>query len=532
MVAKEAYPSHLYQIHHKDGNLSFIGDTRSVKKDSPLAYRNSSMPISDADFGAKLDQASLPLNRGTTKIIGWGGDSVCIRLGNGSDRYAAVLRSNREPGNWDSLLKHWRREQESNIIFHPHTIPEALVIVNGIDGQPAVMKIAREVTGATLSEVSSLYLFLNRRIIEQYIHWSKTNLKRFLHERVITDPIGHTNSNTLKALFEKYGLFLFESSNLMIDFQHNNLVMIDGESDDFRNLPPHRKVQLLSRAVNMGVSIGILELFQGIHKVHDRLFPSSIDKEQTDNTPGVDQLKEGFAETIRILDDSRLNYRIVGSFAAAATINAAGGNYYLTPFRRDRTIRDIDVLVLDGDPDRVEKVKSEINSRKKQNHFYPEISFVIPRVFERSQSYVESRASILPLLITRIAMDCSGNFYLVYEEKYTQLPMDYLNPIYKTYEGVVFPTLEAGVLAGLYLTRMGVFKSKDIEKVATLLDLTKAQIPVEFLDFSRVLRTNWPTLYRNFLIRDIIHYFSGGLLSRGIYSYIISRFTNRNNRKN
>ncbi len=530
MAAKEAYQTiepHLYQIRHKDGNLSIIGDTRGILTHRPLAFRNSSAPISEADFVAKLDKVSLPLQRKAVEIIGWGGDSVCIRFGEEKDRFTAVLRSNREPGNWGSFLDHWKREQEANLIFHPYTYPEALAVVNGIDNQPAVMKIAREVPGATLSEISAMYLLLNRRIIGQYLDWSKTNLIRFLYTGIITDPIGHTNSNVYKSLFEKYGLFLFDASNLMINFQNNNLVMVDSESDDIRIPPLHRKVQLVSRAVGMGISIGVLEILKGLHKVHDRFFPDSTEKEYVEKTPGVEELKKGFADTISLLNASGLNYRIVGSFATAATINAAGGNYYLTPFRRDRTIRDIDVIVLDDDQFKIEQVSKEINSRRKNNPFYPSVAMSIPRIFDGKNGYSERKATILPVLITKPAIDKAGNFYLVYEDKYTQIPKDQLNPVNQTYEGVVFPTLRAGVLAGLYLTRMGVFKSKNIEKVTTLLELTKDQIPVEFLDFSKILRTNWPILYRNFLIRELIYYFSGGLISRGIYSYIISHFSNQ-----
>lgn len=530
MVAKEAYKvaePHLYQIHHQDGNLSIIGDTRGVQTHRPLAFRNSSVPISEADFVAKMDKASLPLQRNAANIIGWGGDSVCIRVGEEKDRFAVVLRSNREPGNWQSFLNHWKREQEANLIFHRYTFPEALAVVNGVDNQPAVMKIAREVPGATLSEVSAMYLLLNKRVIGQYLDWSKTNLIRFLYTGIITDPIGHTNSNVYKSLFEKYGLFLFDASNLMINFQNNDLVMVDSESDDIRIPPLHRKVQLVSRAVGMGISIGVLEILKGLHKVHDRFFPDSTEKEYADKTPGAEELKKGFADTISLLDASGLNYRIVGSFATAATINALGGNYYLTPFRRDRTIRDIDVIVLDDDQLKIEQVSKEINSRRKQNPFYPSVAIFKPRIFDGKNGYSERKATILPVLITKPAIDHAGNFYLVYEDKYTQIPKDHLHPVNQTYEGVVFPTLRAGVLAGLYLTRMGVYKSKNIEKVATLLELTKDQIPVEFLDFSKVLRTNWPILYRNFLIRELIYFFSGGLISRGIYSYITSHISNQ-----
>lgn len=523
MISKEAVEGNLYQVHHKDGTMSFIGDSNHVQKNQPFAFRNASVPLSEADLLAKLRDASLPIKGEPTEILGWGGDSVCFRITDGDTRYAGVLRSNREPENWDRLMNHWQREQNMNHAFAPYTIPQQMVVVSGIDNQPAVLKITPEVPGAPVSEIGGQYLFLNRQLMEQYIDVTKKNLRRFVTTGIIADPIGNIKSNRWVSLFERYGLFFFDTSNFVIDFEKNSLVVVDCESDDIRRQPPHRKVQLLSRAVGMGVNIAILEAFKGIHLLRDKVFETPTSKDRVDCVKGSEELKRGFAEAVDLFNTSGLNYRVVGSFATAATINNAGGEFYLSPYRKDRTIRDIDILVLDQDREKAQSLVDEFNSRREQNHYFPKIELSLPRALKEDAGDPESKPVILPVIITRSAVDGEGNFYQIYSGEKVQIPSEYLKPVSQAYEGVEFPTLEPGVLAGLYLTRMGVFKSKDINKVTTMLGLTSSQIPEEFIDFSKKLRTTWPNLYKNFLLRELMYHFSGGLIRRGLFSELRTR---------
>lgn len=513
----------LYQVHHRNGTVSFIGDTKKVQKNIPFAFRNSSQPLSEADLLLKLQEAALPIKGTPTQILGWGGDSICFRITNGDSHYAAVLRSNRNPENWEHLMEHWDREQEINRTFAPYTLPQSMVVVNGIDNQPAVLKVTPEVNGAPMSEVSAAYLFVNNQLMEQYIDVTKRNLRNFISSGIIADPIGHIRSSRIKSLFERYGLFFFNTSNFMIDFQGNNLVVVDCESDDIKKQPPHRKVQLLSRAFGMSVNIAILEAFRGFNFIRDKVFPDRSLKTEVESTPGIDQFKQGFAETVSLFKKSGLNIRIVGSFATSATINNAGGEHYLTPNKKDRTSRDIDVLVLDPNIDRAKELADTFNARRKQNPYFPKIELTLPRVFRENEGFQESRPVILPVVVTRTAFDEAGGFHLAYEGKHIQLPNDYLNPVEQTYEGIRFPTLAPGVLAGLYLTRMGVFKSKDTDKVTDLLILTGAKIPTEFIDFSKVIRTGWPDLYKNFLTREFLYHFSGGFIRKGLFTELKSK---------
>lgn len=524
MISKESRETSLYRVLHKDGTLSFIGDTKHVQKNQPFAFRNASRPLSEVDLLEKLQKASLPVKGEPTDILGWGGDSVCFRIKDGASRYVGVLRSNREPENWDHLTDHWRREQDINQAFAPNTIPQHIAVVSGIDDQPAVLKITPEVPGAPMSEVGGAYLFVNRQLMEQYIEVTKRNLRRFIHTGIIADPIGHIKSNRWLSLFERYGLFFFNTSNFVVDFERNNLVVVDCESDDIRKQPPHRKVQLFSRAFGMAVNIVTLEAFKGINSLRDRVFVTPSTKTEVDRIKGTEDLKQGFTEAVDLFNASGLNYRVVGSFATAATINNAGGEYYLSPYRKDRTIRDIDILILDQDKERAQKLADEYNARREQNPYFPKIELSIHRVFEDDKGYPENRPIILPIFVTRSAMDKDGNFYQIFSGESSQIPGRYLASVCQNYEGIEFPTLEPGVLAGLYLTRMGVFKSKDVDKVTTMLGLTNAQIPSEFIDFSKKLRTNWPNLYRNFLLRELMYHFSGGLIRKGLFSSLRSQF--------
>ncbi len=80
---------------------------------------------------------------------------------------------------------------------------------------------------------------------------------------------------------------------------------------------------------------------------------------------------------------------------------------------------------------------------------------------------------------------------------------------------VSFPTVSPGVLAGFSLTRYGAFRAKDVNKLTKLLNLSKEKIPVEFLDYAKVLRQSYPKLFTATLFRDLVQYFSGGYLANG-----------------
>ena len=512
----------LYSVHHKDGTLSFIGDTKNINKNQPFAFRNASTPLNEGDLINKLQEAALPLKYERREVLGWGGDSVCFRISDGNAHFVGVLRSNREPENYEGLKQHWNREQEINQVFAPYSTRQHLVIVNGIDNHPAVLKVTPEVRGAQLSEISGMYLFVNKKLMNQYVDIMGRNLKRFFSSGIIADPIGHIKTSKLRTIFERYGLFLFDTSNLMIDFERNSLIVVDCEADDIAKQPPHRKLQLLSRALGMGVNIALIDLFLGLNYIRDKAFSLPSSKHEVDKIPEIEQFREGFSNAIGKLNASRLDYRVVGSFATAANINSVGGNYYLAPYRRDRTIRDVDVFIVDRDLEKAKKIAEEFNQQRQEKPYYPQINLSLPQLLEENKGYSEDKPVILPVVVTKTAFDKSGNFYLVYNHANVQLPLDYLEPVYQSYEGADFPTLKLGVLAGFYLTRMGVFKSKDIEKVALLLGLTNAQIPSEFLDFSKTLRREWPILYRNFLVRELMYHFSGGLIRKGIISSIKS----------
>ena len=258
--------------------------------------------------------------------------------------------------------------------------------------------------------------------------------------------------------------------------------------------------------------------------LRDKVFDTPTSKDKVDCAKGTEEFKLGFAEAVNLFNASGLDYRVVGSFATAATINNVGGEFYLSPYRKDRTIRDIDILVLDKDREKAQRLVDEFNSRRGQNPYYPRIELSLPRTFEEDEGYLESNPVALPVIIARSAIDEEGNFYQVYSGESVQIPSTYLEPVDQDYEGVKFPTLESGVLAGLYLTRMGVFKSKDINKVTIMLRLTNSQIPKEFIDFSKKLRTTWPNLYRNFLLRELMYHFSGELIRKGLFSDLRARF--------
>jgi len=130
---------------------------------------------------------------------------------------------------------------------------------------------------------------------------------------------------------------------------------------------------------------------------------------------------------------------------------------------------------------------------------------------------------ILPTEFTRISVDAEGNNYLTYKNVNTWIPKAQLEPVLASYEGIEFPTVNPGVLAGFALTRGGSVKPRDLNKIRVLFDQTSFHIPSEFRDFAQSIRHQHPVAHRNFLIREWLNYWSGGFISGGQLTKVTER---------
>ncbi len=487
-----------YRIDHPDGTQTFIGaTTRSFG-----AFRNPYQLITEEEISAKLAEINLPFRATPEKNVGWGGFSVAVRLEDTGRNYVAVLRD-LPTGGVNDLARLWQMEKDINIKFKPYTIPQQIVITDGIEHNPMTIKLSPEVRGGTLKDLSALYLLGNPAFLRQYIDFSRRVLKEFRDTGTLIDTSGHISESPLRQIY--LGLTPFNSSNLMLEEGIDKLQFIDCDIKPrihmLSEAKPLQKAGLLLRAVVLGSSIPLATTMLAVHHIRDRLFGENP---STENDP---QFAEGFAEIIKILENFGADYRVLGSFAIAATIQQSGEDFHLSPRRRNRTRRDVDIILLNPqsiDLIELEKILTKIKNKYKES---PIPSLSISLQIEESKNR-KGRVS-------KMGMDVMGNYYMIYEGIYIPVPRELLEPVDLWYQGVRFKTLEPGVIAGFALTRGGAIKFKDRDKVAKMLKLTGGQIPNVFIDLAKEIRRKYPSKYKNFLIREWLTYLTGGFVGGG-----------------
>lgn len=507
-------PEHLtYRINHPDGTQTFIGAaTRSFG-----AFANPYQLISEEEVLAKLAGIDLPFKTSPERIVGWGGFSVAVRLHCPQGNYIAVLRNLPTAGK-GNLINLWQMEKDINSRFKPYTIPQYLVETDGIDHNRMVAKISPEVRGGTLKDLSFLYLMGNSTFLRQYIDLSKQILKEFKDTGTLVDTSGHISESLLKQIY--FGLIPFNSINLMLEEGLDKLRLVDCDVKPQIHLlsaaKASQKAGLFLRAAALGSSIPLALATLAIHNLRDKVFD---EKPQTENDP---LFTEGFAATIRALEEFGADYRVIGSFAVAATIQQSGEAFYLKARRKNLTQRDVDIILLN--PERIDLtgLKEDLKELRKgfKKSPIPSIS-IVAKVGEDENKKQATTQNLFSPVITKIGVDKTGNFYLVYQDISLPIPHKNLEAIDLYYQGIKFRSLKPGVIAGFALTRGGAIKFKDRSKIAKMLKLTEDRIPSVFIDFAKQIRIKYPSKYRNFLAREWLTYLTGGFIGGGQLSKLV-----------
>lgn len=497
-----------YRINHPDGTQTFIGaTTRSFG-----AFRNPFQLISEEEISTKLAEVNLPFKATPKDTVGWGGFSVAVRLEDARGNYVAVLRD-LPTGGINDLAGLWQMEKDINIKFKPYTKPQHMVITDGIDHHPMVTKLSPEIRGGTLKNLSLLYLLGNPTFLRQYIDLSQLALREFRNTGILIDTAGHISESPLRQIY--LGLVPFNSSNLMLEEGVDKLQLIDCDIKPKIHMLSEAKISqrigLLLRAIALGSSIPLAAGMLAVHNVRDKMFNENP---KTENNP---QLKEGFAEIIGALEEYGADYRIVGSLAIAATIQRSGGDFHLNSRRRNKTRRDVDIVLLNPQAVDLIELKRTLTKIENKCKGYPIPSLTIPLQIEESKNR-KGR-------VTKMGTDVMGNYYMVYQDIYMPVPQEFLEPVELQYQGDSFKTLKPGVIAGFALTRGGAIKFKDRYKIAKMLGLTGDQIPNEFVDLGKEIRTKYPSKYKSFLIREWLAYLTGGFVGGGQLSRLLDKLS-------
>lgn len=504
------------RINHKDGTSTFLGTTSR----SFAVFFLSSNLISEEELQQQISQLDLPLHMKPDRVRGWGGFSVAFRLKSTADspNYVGVLRDFPQRG-LEQLSTLWRQEKQVNRQFAPYTLPQDIITTSGIAGKPMVLKLSPEVTGDTFKNLSALYILGNREVLRQYIDLARKAMGTFMSEGKLIDTSGHIAQNPIRQVL--LGFNPFCSDNFMVEFGTNKLVMVDCDIKPsihlWKEARISQKIGLLVRAAAISASALLALSVLAAHKLRDSLLKEKPLKEPTP------QFTQGLKKTIAVLDELGCDYRVLGSVAIAAALQEQGVPYYLSHRRRNHSRRDMDILLLNPEYVDLEKLDDLLSRLQNESEEYPVTSVVVVKETGDDDENIFFGNEFLPAYVSRVRKDQVGNLCLTYGDICFNIPPHLMRPVIRNYQGVEFPTLEINSLVGFALTRGGVIKFKDIEKLSLLTaDYT---IPDVFIDFAREMRANYPELYRNFLIREWVSYFTGGFIGGGQLTELMKRLS-------
>ncbi|MBI4065109.1 hypothetical protein HY409_01950 [Candidatus Gottesmanbacteria bacterium] len=497
----------VYHIGHTDGRESFIGVNAS--KDLPGHKITEATGEQILDSIKKLE---LPLAAYPTSVVGWGGCSVAVRIKssevdeNTVAVFSALPESEGKPDFFRATTL-WSKQQQVASEFSPMVPKQNMVIVDGVDGRPMMMKLSKEIPGDTLMSLSPLYVLGNETLLRQWGVFCRKVISYFRKHQVTIDVDGRLLVTPRSGIS---WIFPLDSCNLIGTYGSNELALIDPEVNPydkpFNKADTYSKRYLIKRLIGLAAGAVGSDLLSHIYLLRNANFDRKTKATYIEKQLGDAEYQKfvnRFGEIIKTLEQNGINYRVIGGMAIAGYLQTLGEDYHTMPYRPNHTARDVDVLVLDQPTDSLQKI---LTSLKKE---YPEVSLTGLKTLQEALAENDIiRKDLYPHKYSRIVQE-NGEFLQVYGEISTPLTTADIEAVHVNYDGLKIKTLRPEVLAGLYLTRGGAIKFKDLPKIERLYKVAPFRMPDNFIDFSRSMRSTYPTYYRNFLLWELYYYLIG-----------------------
>lgn len=482
------------RLTHPDGSATSFGPAPS--NEMSQEHPEDTTEVTENEVLRLIETFPLPLRPNSMSIVGFGAHSVAVRIGfkqAGVPDVVGVLRyfdtSNELPnlpGN-DSIRD----------AFQDYCLPEWVSIVSDTAGRRLSLKLAPEVIGSTLKDVSPLHTLSNPEVLKQLANFCDTTVKFFIREKKMPDLVGHTVRGK--------SFSPFYSSNLMITHGSNELRLVDTDlmpTNDTATATSKRSLTLFAKMATIF-----------LHGVFAHTLSSLLPKpERHESMAGAEErtAAAGLSALTEILADAGADYRILGSIAVASYLEKNGKPYSLDKNRADGTKRDIDVLVLNKDPAIATAVEAAYADLLAKQNDFPDLS-VTSTAMMSSQNHTNLH-KVLPRFTTTIHFSEDGSLVQSYGSLSMALPDSDMTPVIQEFHGVSFKTLSPEILLGLALTRNGIIRFKDLDKYQRFSAENGFTPPPSYVDFARQIRTRHKEYYRNFLVRQWLSILTKGAL--------------------
>lgn len=469
-----------YSIQHPNSRETFFG---------PYVTEDATLPkkISETEAKQLLEELKLPLANEEKKIIAYGEHSIAFRfLGPGNKIYIGVARYPGKETNLDHELRTIKISDEMVASLEGHANNSWHVIAQDKDSRPILLKISPEIQGSTLESIGVLHLLGNPEALKNYVKLCKKLMQLITKEKSF-DITG----------FEGFRKFLpFVSRNIVLNLGSSEVTAIDvevleeHEKNKFSNIKGATKLLLYFSNISFSALVAT-----GVNSILDSTHYRS-DEKKFDNSKETIDTTESLKKIISLMNESGLEYRIVGGFAYAAYLQQAGVEYELSANRFDGTKRDVDIFILSEKDDAYEALKEKIALEGVNLNL--EVS--IQRLDSHEPHHIRTG--------THIRED--GSIFLQFDTLTQNLPSSAFENTTVTYNGVSFPTLPLASLVGQTISRQGSIPLQDLAKIGLCYEAyPKLQVPSEYLDMAKRVREEKPNEYRHWMIKQWIELLTG-----------------------
>lgn len=466
--------------------------------ENPIAQKAGLIPrqCTPAEVRQNIDKVNFPLAEVPDEVIASGAYSLAMRVnqpGQTRDRKVVIVRHLGTPEGAKKVIEAWQsgREEVSRLGLSKYVLPEEMVVTSGKNGDLVGLRFTPEVPGATLFDLKAGYLLGIPEAMGQLSEILSEAYRMYRTTGKLLDLGGHVN--------RWLGLVPLITKNIMWDMDKAKMVMVDTEqlpSLTKINRTGRKKLMLEAKAQIVRATGGVLKVGASIL---DRVRGINIEDSESE----CRKFEENILGVIDKLNESGIDYRIVGGLAVAAWLKNSGGRGRYSPHRRDGSVRDVDILIME-EPDselrqKVQELREYFLQKKKEDRNFPPVDVTIPAQVGQGGN-LTTKTKLGKLLFSRHICDSSGTrFGNEVDTHVVWMNEEEAKGETVAYADRIFKTFKPEMLMGFALCRNGAYKFKDIDKYRELANGFGVGLPEKYRDFATYMRAKHRTEYQTFL---------------------------------
>lgn len=470
----------------------------------PLDSSGKPILVTEEVAAANTRALPLPLAGTSGEVVGWGARSIAVRRELPKNNYVVVVKPLQSLDEFpveDDPHMNIGDKDSIGLALQNHLHKSDYVLSDGLGGKPALLKISKEINGPPLAEYPLLLLLSDEAIISNLIQLYDDVLKLAKNKGVLVDLWGSLGSSLLGRI--KNNILPTTLRNVMVEYPSMSLPIVDVSAipiyTRYDTASNKQKAILYARTMSLKIANIFLKNWTKVVNLRNQVFPEPAPNESLDN-----EFYTGFANGMSIINQSKIDYRVVGSMAVAGLLNAKGVQFVPGAVRPDGTIRDVDVLCF-APEEEVLSLQRKLDLLRSTHPYYPHVTLApVPG------KPIKAWWGLVDLPTNEL--DENRNYFKQYSDKRVTYTQDEIRPTLVNLQGVNFNTMQPTAIAASYLTRTGIIKPKDLAKVRLLCSTYNIEIPAKYIDFARAIQNQYGFYQNFFIFRTFIDFWTNGKL--------------------